>query len=178
MIVHVTRLLSLALAIAALNSPPAIGAECLKQVFHTYCLGGNIDELTARKRPVVQTPQLDRNAFVFQDQGGYAYVGVFDGRIESVTRLYLPGTMRIYEEVRYPLRKVYGEGTHSSTLPDYARDSSTIELAISLGQGGLLDSWQNQGWSILLVWDHPKRIALTYRHDELHQKLHNNEARR
>ena len=161
---------SVLIALALFASTAAGQDACLKEVFNRYCLGGPIAAVTEKHQPRHTFNHRGSDVFVFTDDGEDTMVATNQGLIETVSRTYKPGTMLTFTRIKGQLVELYGQPKRDVTLPSYARDASSIETAIAVGRGRVRDSWQQDGWSIVLGWYTDKHISLIYYHDALRKQ--------
>ena len=132
--------------------PSLAQSDCLREVFHKYCLGSSIQTVLSRYTPVRTSEKGGTQQYVFADGADQTYLIVSQGRVESVSRNY-PGTSQSFDQLNSELRKLYGEPKVSS---DGAQGTRYTHV------------WDRQGWRILLVWPNTGSIRLIYIHNALH----------
>ncbi|NCA71604.1 MAG: hypothetical protein EOM91_16265 [Sphingobacteriia bacterium] len=158
----ITRILfTLALA----SVVPAQAAEpCLKLVFGSYCLGGDVRPLLqAVPPPVTRQEQGASLALVFLDGADRTYVMAHQGRIYKVVRAYASATQLRYEETYAALRQIYGAGEDQSRFPEDAITTTRRLTAIRRGEGRALHVWiPSPDWRIELGWTREMGVSLTY----------------
>ena len=145
---------------------PAAAAQeaCLKLVFGSYCLGGDVGALASRQPPpVLRQTDGERFALVFQDGPERVYVLAFRNRVYKVVRRYRAATQLRYDDLYARLRGKYGEGEDRSRFPPYATTPSRRLSSIRRGDGRAFHYWRAaEDWHIELTWTRELGLALAY----------------
>lgn len=150
---------------ALIVPPPALSEDCVKQVFRSYCLGGEISSLLQQREAQSQETRDGLLRHVFDDDGKRVEVSSRDGRIVSVTREEVPGSYLNFTDWKVKLVRLYGRNEDRSTFPSYAASRSARLNAINAGRGSALAAWPQDGWEVALRWDNPEFIRLEYHLD-------------
>jgi len=139
--------------LALISAIPAYAQSgCVKEVFHKYCLGGNIEAVLAGQSPIRTSQQGGTTTYAFADIADNTVVTVVHGRIATVARSYRPYTQHTYDRLREDLRRLYGEPTRTNP------------------GGRMVDMWDQGPWRVSLVWNQNNNIQLIYRHERLQER--------
>ncbi len=162
-----TRLaLSLLFVAFGLYSFAAVAAQesCLKQVFNSYCLGGDFKALLRKQsRPMYQMREGDRQGVVYLEGRGKVYVMSHSGTIYKVVKESLPATQLHFDEMSLLLSEKYGQAVDRSRFPHYAKNSSARVVAIRRGEAQAIHEWRPEpGWRVELSWTREMGVALSY----------------
>lgn len=128
------------IATAALVSRPAAADDCLKVVLG-HCLGGTGE--------AVKTRDL--------------IVSTHEGRVARVERIQ-ESTQLQYTKLLVRLQAKYGAGVNRDSFPPGYEGREHV--AVALEKGERVQVWQQDGWTIRLLWVH-RGVILRYSHDEL-----------
>ncbi len=156
--------------LAPLIAMVSLGARaeeaCLKVVFDSYCLGGDMEaQMTSAPRFVQQERNGERLAVVYTVGRESTYVMAYRGRIYKVLRRYDPATVLHFTDLQTILTGKYGEPQDRSRYPAYARNRASRIGAIRRGEGDSELVWtpDGQAWSVTLSWTRELGVALDYR---------------
>lgn len=143
------------------------GAEepCIKRVFGSYCLGGDVTALlrAGPPQPLFQEAKGERLALVFSDGAEWVYVVAFRDTIYKVVRRYRAATQLRYEELYDLLSGKYGPGEDRSSFPAYATTAARKQSSIRRGEGQAIHAWKPADtWHIELTWTREMGLALAY----------------
>ena len=153
-----------ALILACLPYQSLYAADCVKQVFNRYCLGGDIQEILAEVAPdrLSELTEETEKPISLVDGGKTIILTSKNGTVMDVTRLEEPGDWINYTAWKVKLVRLYGRGTELSNFPAYAGSRSSRLNAINAGRGYVEFAWEQPGFTVKLVWDHPDYIKLQY----------------
>ena len=156
------RVLALLACVVALSAatPARANQECAKLVFNVVCLGG-----TAATLPLEagDPPAGGDGELQFKNRDKNVHVELQDGRIVHVWREEAPGSWINYIDWRNKLIRVYGRGVEDKRFPPSATSRSSRHKAVTLGEGRVATSWDQQGWRVAVVWDNTDYVQLSYR---------------
>ncbi len=143
---------------------PAYANDCIKQVFNRYCLGADIKESLAGIIPDPKTLLLDNNKTLnrFEDSGKVIEITADNNITVKVVRQETPGGWINYTAWKVKLIRLYGRGRDLSSFPAYASSRSSRLNAINAGRGSAKNKWDQEGYSIILIWDNPQFLELQY----------------
>jgi hypothetical protein len=144
-------------------APQAGAAEpCLKLVFGSYCLGGDVNPL-AQRQPLGRETEGDSLALVFQEELDQVYVLAYKARIYKVLRAYRVATQLRFDELYNLLKEKYGPGEDRSRFPEYATSPSRRIASIRRGEGQATHVWKpSEAWHIELSWTRELGLAVAY----------------
>lgn len=137
-------------------------ADCLKEVFNRYCLGGDIKSLLSQQQPQSQKQIGDKNIYTFNGSGLTVSLEAKDATIISVSRTEAPGDWINFQKWKHDLGEVYGRGDDLSQFPPSASSRSSRLNAVATGKGQGKILWQQTGWQVALLWDSTQHIQLRY----------------
>jgi len=134
-------------AVMSVTAPAQSG--CVKEVFYKYCLGGSVESLLNKYKPIQTTVTKDgATQYIFADGAEQTSITVVQGRVESVMRRQHPGVQATFDQVERDLRTIYGEPRRTTNA-----------------KGVLVSTWDRSVWRVVLTHNHIQGIVLlTYRH--------------
>lgn len=149
--------------------------DCLKLVFHRYCLGGDIEQTARQLPPGMRQDRGERIALIYHEGSERDYVLAWRGRLYKVVRVYRAASQLRYEELYRLLREKYGEGANHSYFPSTSRSPGRKQIAIRRGEGYAMHVWPlAQGWHPQLSWTRELGLALAYIADDLDREQSRN----
>ena len=152
----------LLLIILLLSFPQWLMAECLKEVFNRYCLGGDIAQLVEQLQPKTEKKTKDTSIYEFSELGLGVSLEVKNGIIISVSRNEAPGDWINFQKCKHDIGAVYGRGEDFSQFPPSASSRSARLNAVATGKGQGKIRWQQTGWQIELLWNNTQHVRLKY----------------
>jgi len=152
----------------ALGHPKRITHTCSKIiVLNRYCLGGNIEDQLAIKKPFRQKHLDGKNILDFREKHGYVTITTFQGKILAISKINRPATWQIFEQTRKQLESQHGGGENHSFFPESAKTKKSREVAIYNKKAQAHFDWQELGWQIDLIWNNMRTINITFQDKDL-----------
>ncbi len=148
----------------------AESAECLKQVFGSYCLGASFSQTVhaATPPPLFTQKQGEGEAAVFSGLRGRRYVMAYRQRIYKVVKEERPSTQLHFDEMSRFLSEKYGQAEDASRFPEHVVRPASRVVAIRRGEGRAVRIWRpDQAWRVELSWSREMGVALSYIANEL-----------
>lgn len=140
-------------------------AECIKEVFHSYCLGGEASSLPPPLESKQKSESIEERLYP-----DITTVTLLRGRVASVWRLYPGMTWLRFASLRADIGEIYGQGLDLSGYPSWADDTESKTTAIRLQEGKACYQWDQGEWTIRLAWVGDS-AGLFYEHEALHRAL-------
>ena len=139
-------------------------AVCLKEVFNTYCLGGDANALAD---PISIDASGSVEKRIYPEA---TIVTSFKGKVASVTRMYDSMTWLQFSSLRSKLEGIYGEPNDFSYYPSYVDSPESKSTAIAVGEAKASLEWPQEGWTLSLMW-FKDAAGILYEHDDLKRMM-------
>jgi hypothetical protein len=166
------RIVILLLCCMPLSGASAETQVCLKKVFDSYCLGGNMQQLLDQN-PANMRPRTkgERTGVVYQKDNEKIYVMAYKGIIYKIVHTYEPETLVTLKQLQRRLQREYGDYQDHSEYPDKTENQSRQLGYIRRGEGVMRYVWQPPGqtWRVELGWARKLGISVAYFVNELDQ---------
>lgn len=149
--------------------------ECVKKVFLKFCLGGDINDIIKNYHPDEDREKNGMRSLLYRQGNEVTMVSEWKGRTVRIARFYKPGSWLTYLRLQGKLADLYGAGKDDSFFPDYADSQSSKATSISLGKGRAKHVWDQDKWSLSLVWSSNRTgVMLIYYHKALNSDMKEN----
>ncbi len=150
--------------LTCLTAPTVNADDCIKKVFNRYCLGGDIEDSLAGIATEPKVLELDNNQILYtlDTNGKTLRITSENSIVQRVVREEKPGGWINYTAWKVKLIRLYGRGKDLSSFPPYASSRSSRLNAINAGRGSAEFRWDQDGYSIALVWKNPGFLELQY----------------
>lgn len=147
------------------------GEACKKQVFHHFCLGGDITTELEDNPPIRTRKKGSMKFYLFKIDGNLVGLKEYDGKVMSVLEQIGNPSWMVYLDYKAKLTEQYGEPKDGSFFPDSADTPETRKTAIEVKKGKALSTWELDGWKIDLAWAGRKSISLGYTDTEIRKEF-------
>lgn len=135
-------------------------SNCIKNVFHKFCLGGSDKSFS---NYIEKKVNGDIAQYYFP---GLVVVETVKGKIYQVIKMYQNMTWMKYSSLLNRVAKPNGEYIDLSYYPSYVSTDEDRETAINIEKGKALNVWNKKGFTIQLGWV-GKETFLRYQHNQL-----------
>ena len=136
------------------------GLDCAKVVFKRYCLGGAATTLPADA--ILSHHSSGQPQYRLQQGEQTLIFAVQDGIITAIERQQPQGNWLNFKDWTAKLVRVYGQGEDLGKFPAYAASRSSRLHAINTGKGFAKMRWRQNGWQVVVLWQHRDYIVLRY----------------